>query len=177
MVTIQGLQAGGKYISKLGDLGYFMENPKYSSSCQNIKRIQNCKITMFSDMPEKIIGNVIYEDDGSKIKIYDVEKSENGELKIYLESSAAYNFFSGGHLVSPVLPIYTDNVGWVIKSSHIVIYPEGAYKANYLSRSSVYENFKNQFSIVLTPSDINTEQITVYFPDLWIFEWEKKTSF
>lgn len=177
VVMIQGLQTGEKYISKLGDLGYFMENPNYSSSCRNLNHIQDCKITIPYDMPEKMIGAVIYEDDGSEIKIYDVEKSENGGLKIYLESSAAYNYFSGGHLVSPVLPIYTENDGWVIKSSNIVVYPEDVCKASYLSRSSVYENFKNTFSIVLTPSEIKVEYITVYFTNLWSFEWKKKTSF
>lgn len=136
------------------------------------------------DNPESVLGQTIYEKDGCRINVSEIDGSDEGYVRIYFEATGNYDDTKKeGSFISPIIALPDKENKWSIIDSLPDVEPAEEYKCSFASRTCEYEKLTNRFSIYVKKiSFLDNEEekddadqiVTIRFSNLWKMKWHKK---
>lgn len=141
---------------QLDGLQFFLENDKYTVSYIERDDIEDCVLRFDFNDPEAAIGQAVYEEDGARIVVTDVEAKSGYQVEFWFAASGTYDFKKGeGRFISPYYTILDGNTWKQAMPSPMFLYsktalhtePAGQYRSGFTSATSAYEKLTNEFSI------------------------------
>lgn len=141
---------------QLDGLRFFLNSDKYTVSYIERDDIKDCILRFDFDDPEAAVGQVIYEEDGAKIVVTEVEVQSEFQIKFWFEATGTYDFKKGeGRFVSLFYTVLENDTWKPYMPSMMFQYsktalntgPNEEYGSGFTSATPEYEKLTNEFSI------------------------------
>lgn len=173
------------YRAQLGKLEYFINNEAYSFEYAE-REDEDCVLCFDFDNPESVLGQTIYEKDGNRIVVSEIDGADESYVRISFEATGNYDDTKKeGSFISPVIALPDEENQWRIIDSLPEIAPAEEYRCSFASETCEYEKLTNRFSIYVTKISFldNKEEagdtdgiVTIRFSNLWEMKWHKKDN-
>ncbi len=96
-------------------LKFFLYNEAYFVEYTERNDIEDCIFRFDFNEPEAAVGQVIYEENGTKIAVTDVEVKSENEIEFWFEASGKNDFEKGeGSFISAVRMVRDSNGEWSV---------------------------------------------------------------
>ena len=171
------------YKAQLGELEYFINNEAYSFKYAE-REAEDCTLRFDFDNPESVLGQTIYEKDGNRIVVSEIDGADKSYVRISFEAIGSYDDTKKeGSFISPVIALPEEENRWRIIDSLPRVVPAEEYSCSFASRTCEYEKLTNRFSIYVKKVSLleNKEEVgdtdrtvTIRFSNLWEMKWHKK---
>ena len=171
------------YKAQLGELEYFINNEAYSFKYEE-RDAEDCTLRFDFDNPESVLGQTIYEKDGNRIVVSEIDGADKSYVRISFEAIGSYDDTKKeGSFISPVIALPDEENIWRIIDSLPRVVPAEEYSCSFASRTCEYEKLTNRFSIYVKKVSLleNKEEVgdtdrtvTIRFSNLWEMKWHKK---
>lgn len=171
------------YKAQLGELEYFINNEAYSFEYAE-REAEDCTLRFDFDNPESVLGQSIYEKDGNRIVVSEIDGADESYVRISFEATGSYDDTKReGSFISPVIALPDEENIWRIIDSLPGVAPAEEYSCSFASRTCEYEKLTNRFSIYVKKISLleNKEEVsdtdkivTIRFSNLWEMKWHKK---
>lgn len=170
-------------------LPFFLDNEKYSVAYMERGDIEDCVLRFDFNDPEAALGQVIYEEDGAKIVVTDVEEKSEYQIEFRFEASGRYDFKEGeGRFISPVYTYLNDNGTWrpsipspmfAYSKTALSTEPAEQYKSGFILATPEYEKLTNPFAVSVSdwadePENEGERPVEVRFCKIYETAWHRK---
>lgn len=169
-------------------LRFFLDNERYSVEYIERDDIMDCVLRFDFNDPEAATGQVVYEENGAKIVVTDVEMESEYQIKFWFAASGTYDFKKGeGHFLSPFYTVLDGGTWRQSIPSLMFLYSKTAlstepiekYRSGFTSATPEYEKLTNSFSISVSDWTYETENaeerpVEVRFCKLYETAWHRK---
>ena len=105
------------YKAQLGELEYFINNE--ANPFKNAEReTEDCTLRFDFDNPESVLGQTIYEKDGNRIVVSEIDGADKSYVRISFEAIGSYDDTKKeGSFISPVIALPDEENIWRIIDS------------------------------------------------------------